>query len=164
GLQAGKVAATAKHFPGLGAATLNTDHHAVTVRDTRLEPFQNAIAAGVQLVMTSNASYPLLDGSDWPAVFSHTIVTGLLRDKLGFQGVVVTDALDAPTPASTPHATRRAIEAGVDLLLYTSASAADRGYASLLADVTGSASLRAKVEAASARIQALKDWLGKSCS
>jgi beta-N-acetylhexosaminidase len=163
GLQAGGVAATAKHFPGLGAATANTDDHAVSVRDTRLQPFRSAIAAGARLVMVSNASYPRLDGSNRPAVFSHTIVTGLLRGTLGFDGVVVTDALDAPTPAATPHAPARAIEAGVDLLLYTSGSAADRGYASLLQDATGSARLREQIVAASARIQSLKDWLGKRC-
>ena len=163
GLQAGGVAATAKHFPGLGAATLNTDDHSVKVRDTRLQPFRAAIGAGAKLVMVSNASYPLLDGSGRPAVFSRTIVTGLLRGSLGFGGVVVSDALDAPTPAAMPHAPARAIEAGVDLLLYTSGSAADRGYASLLRDAAGSARLRAQIAAASTRIQALKDWLGTRC-
>jgi beta-N-acetylhexosaminidase len=163
GLQAGRVAATAKHFPGLGAATANTDDHAVTVRETRLEPFGSAIRAGARLVMVSNASYPRLDGSGRPAVFSRTIVTGLLRGMLGFKGVVVTDALDAPTPAATPHAAARAIGAGVDLLLYTSGSAADRGYDSLLRDAASSARLRAQVAVASDRIGALKRWLGRRC-
>jgi beta-N-acetylhexosaminidase len=163
GLQSGHIAATAKHFPGLGAATQNTDDNAVSVRLVRLQPFRAAIAAGVQLVMVSNASYPLLDPSGSPAVFSHAIVTGLLRGELGFDGVVVTDALDAPTPAATPHAPARAIAAGVDLLLYTSASAARRGYESLLADAQQSPQLRQQIAAASARLQALKDWLGSSC-
>jgi beta-N-acetylhexosaminidase len=163
GLQAGGVAATAKHFPGLGAAKANTDDHVVTVGDTRVEPFRRAIAAGARLVMVSNASYPRLDGSGRPAVFSRTIVTGLLRGSLGFHGVVVTDALDAPAPAATPHAPARAMEAGVDLLLYTSGAAADRGYASLLQDAAANARLRAQISAASARIQLLKDWLGKRC-
>jgi len=163
GLQSGHVAATAKHFPGLGAATENTDDHAVSVRRVRLQPFRSAIAAGVQLVMVSNASYPELDPSGRPAAFSHAIVTGLLRDTLGFGGVVVTDALDAPTPAATPHAPARAIAAGVDLLLYTSAAAARRGYESLLADAQASPTLRTQIAAAAARIQGLKDWLGSGC-
>ena len=163
GLQSGHIAATAKHFPSLGAATLNTDDHVVSVRRVRLQPFRSAIAAGVQLVMVSNASYPLLDPSEDPAVFSRPIVTGLLRGELGFDGVVVTDALDAPAPASTPHAPARAISAGVDLLLYTSASAARRGYESLLADAQASPVLRTRIAAAAARIQSLKGWLGRSC-
>jgi beta-N-acetylhexosaminidase len=163
GLQAGHVAATAKHFPGLGAATANTDDYVVSVRRVRLQPFRSAIAAGVRLVMMSNASYPELDPSGRPAVFSRTIVTDLLRGKLGFDGVVVTDALDAPTPAATPHAPARAIAAGVDLLLYTSGSAAGHGYDSLLRDARLSPRLRRQIEAAGKRIEALKEWLGSRC-
>jgi beta-N-acetylhexosaminidase len=163
GLQTGGVAATAKHFPGLGAARENTDDHAVSVQLVRLQPFRDAIAAGVRLVMMSNASYPHLDPTGRPAVFSRTIVTKLLRGSLGFDGVVVTDALDAPTPNATPHAPARAIDAGVDLLLYTSGSAARRGYESLLADASQSAPLRAQLAAAVERIRALKSWLGSSC-
>jgi beta-N-acetylhexosaminidase len=113
--------------------------------------------------MMSNASYPHLDASGTPAVFSRKIVTDLLRSSLGFDGVVVTDALDAPTPNATPHAPARALQAGVDLLLYTSGSAATHGYESLLADASRSAPLRAQIASAAARIQALKDWLGASC-
>ena len=80
-------------------------------------------------------------------MFSAPIVTGLLRQTLGFQGVVVTDALDAPPPAATPHAAARAIGAGVDLLLYTSDRAARQGYASLLADAPAAPTLRAELRA-----------------
>jgi beta-N-acetylhexosaminidase len=163
GVQSGHVAATAKHFPGLGAATENTDDHAVSIRRVRLQPFRSAIGAGVQLVMVSNATYPLLDPSGLPAVFSAKIVTGLLRGQLGFDGVVVTDALDAPTPAATPHAPARAIAAGVDLLLYTSATAARAGYLSLLADAQASPKLRQQLTAAAARVEKLKQWLGSRC-
>ena len=163
GLQSGHVAATAKHFPGLGAATASTDDQAASLHRVRLQPFRSAIAAGVQLVMVSNAAYPDLDPSDSPAVFSQVIVTGLLRGALGFDGVIVTDALDAPTPAAATHAPARAITAGVDLLLYTSAAAARRGYESLLADAQANPPLRQRLAAAAARIQALKDWLGTSC-
>jgi beta-N-acetylhexosaminidase len=173
GLQAEGVAATAKHFPGLGSATVNTDESRVTIHRSaafltaRLEPFRAAIAAGVQLVMVSNASYPALDPSGVPALFSRSIVTGLLRGTLGFGGVVVTDAIDAPAPAATPHAASRALAAGVDLLLYTTTRTSEEGYVSLLRDAAQSATLRAELAAAGARIRALKAWLaargGASC-
>ena len=165
GLQGGGVAATAKHFPGLGSATVSTDDRRVTIGRSaafltaRLAPFRVAIAAGVQLVMVSSASYPALDPTGTPALFSRTIVTGLLRSQLGFAGVVVTDAIDAPAPAATPHAPARAIAAGVDLLLYTTTGASERGYVSLLQDAAASATLRAQVGTARGRLRALKAWL-----
>jgi beta-N-acetylhexosaminidase len=162
-LQAGGVAATAKHFPGLGAARQNTDNRVVSVRTTQLGPFRNAIDAGVKLVMVSSAAYPKLDPSGTPAVFSKSIVSDLLRGTLGFRGVVVSDALDAPAAARTPNAPVRALAAGVDLLLYTSGSTAHRGYEELVAATRGSAKTRADLARAVAHIRALKSWLGQSC-
>jgi len=162
-LQAGGVAATAKHFPGLGAARQNTDERVVSVRTTQLGPFRSAINAGAKLVMVSSAAYPKLDRSGTPAVFSHTIVSGLLRRSLGFRGVVVTDALDAPAAARTPNAPVRALAAGVDLLLYTSGSTAHRGYEELVAASQRSAATRAQLARAVAHIRALKSWLGRTC-
>ncbi len=162
-LQAAGVAATAKHFPGLGASLLNTDDHAVSLPATELGPFRRAIAAGVKLVMVSNASYPALDSTGTPAAFSRSIVTDLLRGTFGFTGVVVTDALDAPMPARTSHAPARALAAGVDLLLYTSGSAAHAGYVQLVADAKASPAVRANLARAIANIRALKQWLGRGC-
>ena len=165
GLQTAGIAATAKHFPGLGTATVNTDRRAVTIHPAPgllqrgLEPFRSAVDAGAKLVMISTAAYPALDASGKPAVFSAPIVTGLLRGTLGFHGVVVSDALDAPGAVRTPHATALAIEAGVDILLYTSDRVSRQGYASLLADAAGSPALRAELTRAGARIRALKAWL-----
>jgi beta-N-acetylhexosaminidase len=165
GLQGGGVAATVKHFPGLGSATVSTDDRRVTIGRSasfltvRLQPYRTAIAAGAQLVMVSSASYPALDPTGTPALFSRSIVTGLLRDQLGFGGVVVTDAIDAPAPAATPHAPARAIAAGVDLLLYTTTGASERGYVSLLQDAAASATLRAQINVARGRLRALKAWL-----
>jgi beta-N-acetylhexosaminidase len=162
-VQGERVAATAKHFPGLGAARRSTDDYRVSILTTDLDPFRAAIGAGAKLVMVSSAAYPLLDATRTPAVFSRPIVTDLLRGSLGFRGVVVTDALDAPTPAATPHAPARALGAGVDLLLYTSGSSAHAGYVQLAADARESASVRTHLARAVSHIRALKRWLGRSC-
>ncbi|HEY1644044.1 MAG TPA: glycoside hydrolase family 3 N-terminal domain-containing protein [Streptosporangiaceae bacterium] len=123
-----RVAATAKHFPGLGAATVNqnTDLGPVTLtvpladlRSIDEVPFRSAIAAGVQLVMTSWAIYPALDPK-LPSGLSPTIVGGELRKRLQFNGVTITDALEAGaiksfgTPAQCGVLAARA---GMDLLL-----------------------------------------------
>lgn len=98
GLADARVAATVKHFPGIGAATRNTDRTAVTIGGgsvalaRALEPFRAAVAAQVPIVMLANAGYAALDGK--PAAWSPA-VQALLRHELGFTGVTITDALDA---------------------------------------------------------------------
>jgi beta-N-acetylhexosaminidase len=127
-MQGRGVAATAKHFPGLGAATAtqNTDQRAVTIRLSKaaLEaddeyPYQAAITSNVDLVMVSWAKYPQL-GSNVPAGFSPTIVQGELRNRLGFHGVTITDAIGAGALAAYGSTQTRALmaaEAGMQLLL-----------------------------------------------
>ena len=122
------VAATAKHFPGLGPATRrqNTDLVPVTLkvplatlRATDEFPYKAAIGAGVHLVMVSWAVYPALDASR-PAGLSGTVVNGELRGRLGFKGVTITDALEAGAvqPFGTiAHRTVLAARAGMDLIL-----------------------------------------------
>jgi beta-N-acetylhexosaminidase len=122
------IAATAKHFPGLGAATVdqNTDLGPVTLdvpladlRSIDERPFRSAIAAGVRLVMTSWAVYPALD-PNLPSGLSPTIVGGELRRRLKFRGVTITDALEAGAIASfgTPaQCGVLAARAGMDVLL-----------------------------------------------
>jgi len=126
--QGAGVAATAKHFPGLGAATVdeNTDLGAVTLtqpldelRGVDEAAFAPSIAAGVQLVMTSWAVYPAIDPV-YPAGISSTIVQGELRDRLGFTGVTITDALEAGALDAFGDTGQRALlsaQAGMDLLL-----------------------------------------------
>jgi beta-N-acetylhexosaminidase len=122
------IAATAKHFPGLGAATVdqNTDLGPVTLdvpladlRSIDEVPFRAAIAAGVRLVMTSWAVYPALD-PNLPSGLSPAIVGGELRRRLKFRGVTITDALEAGAIASfgTPaECSVLAARAGMDVLL-----------------------------------------------
>jgi beta-N-acetylhexosaminidase len=174
GLQGKGIAATAKHFPGLGLASGNTDKGRIVIRAAALKlhegllPFQAAVEAGAKLVMVSTAIYPKLDGSRRPAAFSSTIIGGLLRKQLGFQGVTVTDTLTAPAAVRIPHTATRAMVAGSDLLIFGAESASERGYATLLADEAGSSRLQARLTQAAARIRALKAWLaasgGPTCS
>ena len=165
GVQGAGVAATAKHFPGLGEANGNTDLETVVVHAAKwkltrdLLPFKRAIAAGVKLVMVSNAVYPALDQSGLPAVLSPTLIGGLLRGTLGFQGVVVTDALNAPAPAAVPDAATRSIAAGADLLVFGSETSSEQAYATLTADAKTYPNLRARLAESGARIRALKAWL-----
>ncbi|MEV4772577.1 glycoside hydrolase family 3 protein [Micromonospora humida] len=109
GYQDNRVAATAKHFPGLGAAEANPDTGVAVVDESRaeimrthLEPFRAAITAGVESIMPTAVIVPALDPSRTPAVLSAPIVTGLLRHTLGYDGVVVTDALRADALAAIP--------------------------------------------------------------
>jgi beta-N-acetylhexosaminidase len=174
GLQANGIAAAAKHFPGLGLASGNTDHGRIVIKAPAwklrrdLLPFQSAVRAGVKLVMLSTAIYPKLDGSKRPAAFSNTIVSRLLRKALGFKGVTVTDSLTAPAAVRIPHTATRAMLAGSDLLIFGAESASELGYSTLLHDEPGSTHLRARVTQASSRIRALKAWLalhgGASCA
>lgn len=122
------VAATAKHFPGLGSATTaqNTDTGPVTLtaslselRATDEAPYPAAIAAGVQLIMVSWAIYPALDATN-PAGLSPAVVHGELHGRLGYQGVTITDALEAGALTEFGSFGQRAVlaaQAGMDLLL-----------------------------------------------
>jgi beta-N-acetylhexosaminidase len=127
GLRAGRVAATAKHFPGLGSATVNTDLAPSSIEATRaelrsgLEPFRAAIAGGFDLVMVANATYPAYD-PERIASQSPRVIEGLLRRRLGFGGVVVTDDLGAQALVQAgideAEAAVGAASAGADLLLF----------------------------------------------
>ncbi|OEJ32065.1 glycoside hydrolase family 3 protein [Streptomyces subrutilus] len=101
GCQAAGVAATAKHFPGHGDTETDSHVGLPVMRHSRARweeldepPFRAAVEAGVDAVMTAHIVFPALDPSGDPATLSRPIVTGILRERLGFRGVVVTDALD----------------------------------------------------------------------
>ncbi|MCB5169272.1 glycoside hydrolase family 3 protein [Streptomyces bambusae] len=101
GYQESGIAATAKHFPGHGDTETDSHVGLPVMRHTRAQweeldepPFRAAVRAGADAVMTAHIVFPALDPSGDPATLSRPIVTGLLRERLGFRGVVVTDALD----------------------------------------------------------------------
>jgi beta-N-acetylhexosaminidase len=174
GLQSGGIAGTAKHFPGLGLASGNTDHGRIVIGSAAwklqqgLLPFKSAVAAGVKLVMVSTAIYPRFDPSQRPAAFSSAIINGVLRQELGFKGVTVTDSLTAPAADRIPHTATRAMLAGSDLLIFGAESASERGYATLVQDARTSPRLQTRLTQAAARIRGLKAWLaehgGPTCS
>jgi beta-N-acetylhexosaminidase len=166
GWRAAGIAPTAKHFPGLGGATINTDQGSVTIGSgaptaTDLAPFKAAIAAGVPLVMSSHAVYPALDGSHI-ASQSPAILDGLLRAKLGFKGVVVTDSIEAAAvraTGTTEQVAVRSIEAGDDIVLTTGEGSWIRAYRALLAKAEASKAFRARVRESAARVLSLQSHL-----
>ncbi len=127
GVQDERQLATVKHFPGHGDTSVDS-HLAMPVvklsadvfREQLLVPFRSAIEAGVRSVMVGHLAVPALDDSMAPATLSAPIVTGLLREELGFDGLIVTDAMDMQGLTDgygVGEASVRAIEAGVDMLL-----------------------------------------------
>ncbi len=119
--------AVSKHFPGHGDTGVDSHfglpivtHDLATFESTDLPPFKAAIAAGVETIMTAHVVFPAVDPSGAPATMSHKILTGVLRDELGFKGLIVTDALDMAGATSTyppDVAPVQAILAGADQLL-----------------------------------------------
>ena len=165
GLQSAGVAATAKHFPGLGTARATTDTADVVLTTSKqalnagLRPFRAAIDDGVDLVMVSNAGYTALDPTGAPAVLSRPIVVGLLRGQLGFHGVVISDAMEAPGPSTRPAAPLTASAIGVDVLLYTSEATSEAAYSKLLAAARAGFVPRSALVSSWSRIQVLKQRL-----
>ena len=127
--QAEGVLACAKHFPGHGRTTVDShktlprvEESAKTLRATDLVPFRQAIERGVASIMSAHVAFPALDPSGAPATLSRPILTDLLRNELGFSGIVVTDALimEGVLGGGEPEAVVRALYAGCDSLLYPS--------------------------------------------
>ncbi len=162
------VEGAVKHFPGLGRVRNNTDFSSsgitdsvATADDPFLEPFRANIEAGVGLVMMSSARYPKLDARN-PAMFSEKIVTGLLRDDLGYDGVVITDDVNAEALKDVPAGDRavRLVDAGGDIVLTGKASDADDMVEALAEKASAEPEFAAKIDASVQRVLALKDRMG----
>lgn len=160
----GGVIATAKHFPGHGDTA--TDSHVAfpVITHTREEweeldapPFAAAIAQGIDMVMTAHLAFPALDDSGDPATLSRPILTGVLREELGFEGVVITDALGMQGVRERygdAEVAVRALLAGADQLLMTPAM--DAAFGAVLDAVTSGRISRRDLDVKVGRVLALK--------
>lgn len=128
GMQAAGVLAIAKHFPGHGDTDVDSHLALPTVAHARerldeveLVPFRAAIAAGVDAIMSAHITFPAVDATPGlPSTLSHRVLTGLLRRELGFDGIIITDALEMEgitSQFSIPDAAVKAVLAGADIVL-----------------------------------------------
>lgn len=143
GIEGTGVSACLKHFPGLGSTTEDTHDGRVEITKSLEEfkasdflPFQAGIEAGVDFVMVSHATAPALDDNNVPCSLSRKVITDTLRGELGFEGVIITDALDMTAITdyyTTEEAAVMALEAGADMLLMPEDF--EKAYAAVLAAV-----------------------------
>jgi beta-N-acetylhexosaminidase len=163
GMAAAGVMTVAKHFPGLGRVTGNTDFTpdvtdtVTTASDPYLDSFRAAITAGAPMMMVALATYTKIDSSE-PAVFSPAVMR-LLRDGLGFAGVIVSDDLGQAKAVQAIPAAKRALgflAAGGDLITSQNLGPAEQMAAAVLARASADAAFRATVDAAAARVLAAK--------
>lgn len=163
-LRNGGVVATGKHFPGFGAATENTDFSVERIglskrqlRAVDEKPYAAFIAAGGEMVMLSTAIYPAFSSD--PAAFTRSIATGELRNRLGFEGVTITDALETPAVehfGGTAKAAVAGARAGADLLLFARLGSAERAWKALVAKLRSRGLDRAEFEQAVQRVLDLR--------
>ncbi|MFC6886830.1 glycoside hydrolase family 3 protein, partial [Actinomadura yumaensis] len=168
GYQSAGVAATAKHFPGHGDTSTDSHTGLPVIDHTRAQweridapPFKAAIASGVDAIMSAHIVVPRLDRSGDPSTLSKTVLTGLLRRDLGYQGVIVTDSLqmagarekygDSATPV-------RAVNAGADQLLMP--PSLPRAYKAVLKAARSGKIPAKRIDEAVTRILRLKEARG----
>jgi beta-N-acetylhexosaminidase len=162
GWQANGIAATLKHFPGLGRASGNTDDTShvtdpTRINDTYLHPFADGIKAGAQFVMVSSAFYPHIDATH-QACFSSKIINTLLRHNLHFDGIVITDSFGARSLDSVRLSQRgvRFIEAGGTMILDSAVSQLHSMAGGIMSTMKSSAHFAALVKAAVLRVLTMK--------
>ncbi len=174
GLQSAGVAATAKHFPGHGDTSSDSHHNAPIVkhdakriRSVELVPFRAAVKSGVRLVMTAHIVMPALNGgsNELPATLSPQILRDLLRRKMRFNGVVVSDALDMHAMEQGPGyvaETMAAVAAGIDLLLFNhDLSRVEPAWSNLVQAARRGLLSSNEMHASARRIMALKNWISR---
>ena len=168
GYTAAGIAGAAKHFPGHGDTATDSHTGLPVIDHTREEweqldrpPFQAAIDAGVPAIMSAHISVPALDPSGDPATLSEPIMTGILREEMGYDGVVITDALDMAGASATYGNDRvpvLALKAGVDMLLMPPEF--DVAYNAVLDAVESGELTEERIDTSVRRILTLKQDLG----
>ncbi|MGP4096303.1 beta-N-acetylhexosaminidase [Nonomuraea sp. KM90] len=163
-----KIAATAKHFPGHGDTSVDSHTGLPVIKHTKSEweridapPFKAAIGAGVDAVMSAHIVFPKLDSSGDPATLSKPILTGLLREQLGFKGVISTDALNMAgvrKKYNDGEIAVRAVLAGADLLLMP--NDLPRAYEAVLAAVKSGRISEQRLDQSVTRLLTLKQNKG----
>jgi len=168
GMRAGGTATAVKHFPGLGRVTGNTDFATgvtddrTTRKDPLLAPFRAGIAAGTDMVMISSAHYSRID-PDRPAIWSDTIIDGMLRGDLGWTGVVVSDDLGVAAQVRSVEPADRAIrfvQAGGDIAVTVDPSLASAMVDGLAAKADADPAFADRLTASAARVLGLKATRG----
>ncbi len=168
GLQSKGMLATAKHFPGHGDVSVDSHDNLPIVQSSRkrlenleLKPFKAAIDHGVMSVMIGHLAVPKITGNLTPATLSWRIVTKLLRNELGFQGLIITDALNMKAlyeHHSLEDISLRAVEAGNDLLLFSPDP--ELTHRTVLKAVRKGKLSKRQIDRSVRRILLAKRWLG----
>ena len=170
GLQSRRVAATAKHFPGFGGATINSDFGRAYIHRSRRRlrrvdavPFHRVISGGIRMIMLSHGMY-VNDGGRVPASMSRYIATKRLRKEFGFKGVAISDALESVNwrfGGSTAKACKQTIRAGVDIALIVGGIGTARACSwHIRKGVREGDISKARLHYALRRVLELKEWLG----
>ncbi len=130
GLQRSRCIAVGKHFPGHGDTDQDSHLTLPTIRNdmkhlkrVELPPFEGAIDAGVEGIMTAHIAFPAMPGGNVPATISRPMVTGLLRKEMGFEGLILTDDMEMDAISALMNigeAAVRSVEAGADIVLVSS--------------------------------------------
>lgn len=170
GLQETGVIATAKHFPGHGdtstdshLALSSVPHDKVRLNEVELYPFKKAIESGVNAIMTAHVIFPAYESEDLPATLSKKVLNGLLRNELGFKGLIVSDCMEMKAIDNyfgTENAAVMAVEAGVDLIFISHTLEKQvKAYNNLLEAVKSGRISEERIDESVSRIISLKNTL-----
>ncbi len=165
GMSAGGVLCCAKHFPGHGDTTLDSHlelpevpHAMERLEKVELLPFVDLIAAGIPAILTAHVRFPAVEPEALPATLSKAVIAGLLRGRLGFRGIVVTDCMEMRAIADRfPDAAVMAVEAGADLIMVSHSPGVQIDYARKILEAVLSGRIpESRIDESLARILAMK--------